>query len=251
MESHIFCHCYSCLSQKLFLFNKPDQKYTFLKFCQEDTSLQNPNSPSFPCKSVMLQSTSAHGPFCYYAKSEELMGPVTTFPPFFTFWVSFTLIQHLPWLNSILLESWNYPLYSWKTTFMLCINVHTALHIQRVYLSFLWPCKLESKYKWGDCLAVSPKSMQSPSCLETLLVFCISSFTDESHFFSKFDSFSQIRVKPSTALQKMLDYMLFKKKEHGFFISVSPGPENNRNSINAGQMADSKCILSFQFIYFR
>lgn len=46
----------------------------------------------------------------------------------------------------------------------------------------------------------------------------------------------------------MLDYMLFKKKEHCLFISVSPGPEHNRNSINACQMADSQCILSSQFM---
>lgn len=159
------------------------------------------------------------------------MGPVTTFPPFFTFWASFTVSKRYIWYSVFLgwipyFLSHEIILYILWRPLSCCILTCILPFIFRGYiwqLRFLWLCKLESKYKWGDYLAVSPKSVQSPSCLETLLVFCISSFTDESHFFSKFESFSQIRVKPSTALQKMLDICCLRRRNMASLFLYLPG----------------------------
>lgn len=167
----------------LYLISLTTDRCTFLHCCQDDYSLYLilPIVPVkiFPWTLMLLcQISGANGP------------PIPKIPNIFTFQCVFPcqqtlcLIQHLPWLNSLLLESWNYHFYSLKTTFMLSINVDTVLHILkgRVWQRwFSWLCKPGSEQRWGDCPALSPKSMPCSWFGEFHGIFT-SCFTDESYF---------------------------------------------------------------------
>ena len=134
------------------------------------------NSPSFPCKSTLVYP---------YVTAPNLRGE---WPWSQSFLLSshlegvspcqqaLHLIQHLPWLNLILLESWNYSLYSLKTTFMLCVNVSTVLQSHQGasdHHEFRWLCRLESDHSEGLPLCPLVLHMCTSPYVENFMVFLL------------------------------------------------------------------------------